>query len=224
MKPVTIAALGGFLVSFLFTAHYAAAQSDVIHAASSSSGTCAVDVTAGQYSPSYRATTLSGTEPGFSCDGLLPECVRFGPGLDTGCGVNTAGEVECGRVGQTTGVWRWWGSGFASLFSGTNVRATNQVEAGAVYDFGNTAFMRNTNPGKAPLVDDPEGFRIKPVTALQPCTADTMNGNIIPLAPAAGAGTGLKLCLCESDYAETPVYRWKNIQTGTRGTTTTDCP
>lgn len=192
-------------------------------ATSSSGGTC-IDGTQDKYAPSYRATTLTGFVPGFACDGVLERCVEVGPGARQSIGSNEAGEMCLGPCSGSGTLVRLWGELVALTVTATNAVVSNVITIGAAIDFNASAFLRNPTAGRGVLIDDPDGLRIKPVTALTACTASTQDGALIPLAPAAGAGTGLKWCACESDYATTPTFRWTNFRTGARGSGTTDCP
>lgn len=187
-------------------------------------GACAVDVTGLNFASYYRATTLTGTVPGYSCDGILERCIDLGPGARTSLGVNPDGDICIGPCSGTGTVVRVFGTIISLVATLTNATVSNVLTVTAAIDLGTAGFIRNPNAGQPVRVTDMEGLRLTPVTALQPCTSATLDGTLAFLAPSAGAGTGLKACVCESDYAATPTFRWKNVQTGQRGTTTTDCP
>lgn len=179
-------------------------------------GACTLSTTSPALAPYYRATTTA-AEPGFQCDAVNATCVKFGPGVDNIAGSNASGETIFGRVGVTTGVVRFYGTAI-----GFNVTATNVLTYNAALDQGNTAFARNTNSGRPYRIADAEGLLVDPSTTLQACNSTT-HGTLKPLSFAASSGTRTRLCVCTSDHAATPVFRWQNVVTGTVGTTDTEC-
>ena len=182
-------------------------------------GVCTLDGTSAALAPYYRATTATDTVPAFGCDAVLSQCVKYGPGIDTGCGTNVLGEVVCGRTGQTSGVWRYWGTMYANGMSAVNVTATNVATYNAALDQGNTAFMRNTFANRPVKVDDGEGLLLTCKATLPTC-GTVPEGTVLPVCATGGALT--QACMCVTDGV-TP--HWRNLlNPAAGGGTSTTCP
>lgn len=179
---------------------------------------CALASGTSAFASYFRATTTTNTVPGYQCDGVLDKCVKLGPGQDTGVGVNTLGEVVFGRSGQTTGVWRFWGTAYANTFNATNVTATN-VATINIYQQTTAGYLDNPNGTQPLLFNDTQGYRFTCKTALTTCAVGN-EGTIFPICGTGGALT--KQCMCTGDGT---TYAWRNLLNPTAGAgTTTTCP
>jgi len=160
----------------------------------------------------YTASASSGT--GFGCDSALASCVSLGPGAKAKLGSNSSGEILIGdgttsaqtvRVGELT----FYGNGW--------------IQSAGLIDCNHNCYLRNAYTGEPVRIDDPDGVLISDTgtAALDTCSS-SLEG-VLKRDYAAGGTTGLRtrLCICTSDGGGTPAYAWRNLATGTVGTSTT---
>lgn len=165
----------------------------------------------------FRATSVTNTVPGFQCDGVLDKCIKFGPGADTHCGTNVAGEVVCGRSGGS-GVWRFYGTSYFSSINVQNVTATNVVTVPFLLQTS-TGYAENQNTNKPWRVNDAEGFQNTCKSALPTC-GTVPEATEVAVCGTAGAYT--KRCFCTYDGT---TYAWRNTLNPSAGAgTATTCP
>lgn len=188
---------------------------------STSSGpypSCPLTSTELAFAARFRSTSAENTEPGFQCDAVSDRCVKFGPGRDTSCGVNLLGEVVCGRTGQTTGIWRYWGTVYANTFSATNITTSNVATIPFLLQTS-AGHAENQNANKPWRVNDAEGFQNTCRTTLPTC------GTVPEATEVVICGTGgalTKRCFCTSDGTS---FWWRNTLNPSAGAgTNTTCP
>lgn len=186
-------------------------------------GQCTLDGTVPAVATYFRATTTDGAGSGFACDGTLTSCIDLGPGTRNSIGTNAPGEILLGPGSGSGTMVRVFGTITALDVTAQNFTAANVVTYSAALDQGTSAFMRNTNPGKAVLVSDTEGLQLSTSTTLAACSA-ALVGTLKPQGFAAASGTRTRLCFCTTDNAASPAYRWQNVASASIGTTDTECP
>lgn len=182
---------------------------------SGGSGVCTLDGSQPAYNSEYHATNATGSA--YIVDAILEASLDL-PGIDAQIGANALGEVTVGRVSTTTAIMRVYG-----LMNAFNVTGTNVVTAGAAYDLGANAFVRNPTAGKGVPITDPDGLVLTPDNNATTCDA-AHRGSLRVVYLVAGDGNEDRFCRCRSDGAASPTYRWKNVDSGTVGSTATECP
>lgn len=158
---------------------------------------CALSSSAQAFASYFRSTNVSGTQTGFQCDGINPQCFDPGPGARNGIGTNAAGEILLGPGSGTGTVVRSFGTYIGLDFQGQNLAASNALTAGAVLELGTSGFIRKTTGGAVP-VTDPDGLQINSTTAIKgwvqvPVTVDVgpINNNACVTQSVTVAGAAL---------------------------------
>jgi hypothetical protein len=161
-----------------------------------------------------RYTASASTGVGYKCNGALASCIDLGPGALNTIGTNVAGDIllSDGVAGSTTvriGELTLYGNG--------------GISSQGYFQCNHNCFLQNGYSGEALTVDDPDGLRLTDTTAAALGTCNAAKVNVLKIDYSSGGTTGspTRLCACVSDGAGTPGYTWRNVFTGSAGTSTT---